>query len=131
MDHGAAESGCAVNNAKPKPAYSAPTAAGPHWSQTYPICIADNTAAPRYTEGEIVHAHPTMPVQAGNWVVIVERAKEGAVSPVSIIGRLVAILVDGDKRTIILHRPAFGDCEIDAQNVLTMHRIVGSSEADT
>lgn len=120
-----------MRKAKAKHEHSALVATGVDWSQTYPVTITDKTASPRYNPGEVVHVHPNLPVHPGNWVLVVQKSKEEGASPVSIVGKFLAALVDGDQRTVILHRPQYGDCELKDETVLTIHRIVGSSEADT
>jgi len=106
----------------------APVVTGVDWKQTYSVRVTDSTASPRYLLGEVVHVHPTLPVQSGDWVLVVQKSDEEGAPPVSIIGKLVATLLDGDQRKIILHRPAFGDREL--HGVLTIHHIVGSSVAE-
>jgi hypothetical protein len=98
------------------------------WSQTYPVIVTDDTASPRCRPGDTVHVHPGSPVYDGDWVLIVQKAPTNSASPVSVIARLVA----RDKRVVILQRlnPA-GVYTLPAHTVLSIHRIVGSSEAGT
>lgn len=116
-----------MSKAKAIHAHTAPAATGVDWSQTYSVCITDDTASPRYNPGDVLHVHPSLPILSGNWVLIVQRAKEGT-SPVSIIGKLIA----RDGKVVILQRlNPVSVHTLDPSRILSIHRIVGSSEVDT
>jgi hypothetical protein len=119
-----------LRKAKDKQAHNAPVATGPDWSQTYSVCVTDTTASPRYNPGEVVHVNADLPIRNGDWVLVVQKPTKVEMSPVSIIGKFIVTLVDGDRRIIILDRLPFGECELTSQSVLTIHRIVGCSEGD-
>jgi phage repressor protein C with HTH and peptisase S24 domain len=92
----------------------------------YAVYISGTSMEPRYMPGELVHIHPGRPITIGAYVLIQKRSKTTGEPPLAVIKRLVRR--SGSKITFSQHNPE-KTFEIKADEILSMHRVVGSSEA--
>ncbi len=92
----------------------------------YAVYVLGGSMAPRYNQGELAHIHPGKPVTRGAYVLIQKRPAAEGEPPLAVIKRLVRR--SGSKIVVAQHTPA-KEFEIKAGEVLSMHRVVGSSEA--
>lgn len=90
----------------------------------YAVYILGTSMEPRYNQGEMAHIHPSKPVGPGAYVLVQRRAKNGE-PPTAVIKRLVRR--SGSKIVLEQLSPA-KTFEIKADEVLSIHRVVGSSE---
>lgn len=92
----------------------------------YAVYIAGNSMEPRFFEGEAVHIHPAKPVTIGSFVLVqLKPASEGE-SPRAVVKRLVKR--SASKVVLEQYNPP-KTFEIKASEVVSMHRVVGLSEA--
>jgi phage repressor protein C with HTH and peptisase S24 domain len=80
---------------------------------------------PRYHPGEIIYVHPDKPVTVGSYVFVQLRTKIEGEAP----ERLIKRLAKKTRTRIVLQQ--FNPVELSdiaLNDVLSMHRIVGSSE---
>lgn len=91
----------------------------------YAVYVSGHSMEPRYEAGEILYVHPGRVVLPGAYVVVQKRSSDGE-PPLAVVKRLVrraggqVILAQTNpKKTII----------VPASEVLSIHKIVGSTEA--
>jgi phage repressor protein C with HTH and peptisase S24 domain len=91
----------------------------------YAVYVVGASMEPRYHPGELVHIHPGKPLTVGAYVLVQRRAKDGD-TPRAVIKRLV-------KRTatkIVLEQfNPQKTFDIRADDIVSIHRVVGSGEA--
>jgi phage repressor protein C with HTH and peptisase S24 domain len=92
----------------------------------YAVYVMGGSMAPRYHQGELVHIHPGKPVTPGAYILIQKKPAAEGEPPLAVIKRLVRR--SGSKIVVAQHTPA-KEFEIKAGEVLSLHRVVGSSEA--
>lgn len=92
----------------------------------YAVYILGTSMEPRYNQGELAHIHPSKPVTPGCFVLVQKKPKTAGEPPYAVIKRLVRR--SGSKIVLASLSPA-REFEIKADEVLSMHRVVGSSEA--
>lgn len=82
--------------------------------------------APRYHSGELAHIHPHKPVQIGSYVLVQKKPSGPGEPPLAVIKRLVRR--SGNKIILEQYNPA-KTFELKLDEVVSMHRVVGSGEA--
>lgn len=92
----------------------------------YGVYVRGSSMSPRYDEGMIVHIHPAKPVQPGDYVLVQRRPAEDEGSPRAVIKRLVRR--SGSKVVLAQINPP-KQFDVPAAEIVSIHRIVGSSEA--
>lgn len=92
----------------------------------YAVYISGTSMEPRYRTGEILHIHPAKPVRPGDYVLIQRRPRQEGEPPLAV----VKLLIRRTASKLILgqHNPA-KEIEVPAGDVVSIHRVVGSSEA--
>jgi phage repressor protein C with HTH and peptisase S24 domain len=80
---------------------------------------------PRYHPGEILHVHPGRPVLPGAYVIVQKRSTDGE-PPLAVVKRLVR---RSGSRVILEQLNPKREMEVPASEVVSIHRVVGSSEA--
>ena len=94
-------------------------------ADAYAIYIEEESMVPRYMPGEVVYVHPGRPLTMGCFVVVQLRPVREGEPPRALIKQL-------QKRTpakLVLHQynpPQ--DLEFDAQDVVSIHRVIWSGE---
>lgn len=92
----------------------------------YAVYIVGTSMEERYRSGEILHIHPVKPVRPGDYVLVQRKPRQEGDPPLAVVKMLV-------RRTAskLVLRQLNPDKEIDvpAAEVVSIHRIVGSSEA--
>lgn len=92
----------------------------------YAVYIAGESMAPRYHPGELVHIHPGRPVTIGAYVLVQMKEKDAGDGPKAVVKRLSKR--SATKITLEQFNP-HKVIEIKADEVVSMHRVVGASEA--
>lgn len=92
----------------------------------YAVYIRGGSMDPRYHAGELIHIHPGKPVTPGCYVLVQKRPNADGEPPLAIVKQLVRR--SASKVTLAQLSPA-KDFEVRADEILSMHRIVGSSES--
>lgn len=92
----------------------------------YAVYVTGNSMEPRYNAGELAHIHPGKPVTPGAYVLVQKKPKTDGEVPLAVIKRLVRR--SGSKIVLCQLSPA-KEIELKPDEVLSMHRVVGSSEA--
>lgn len=95
-------------------------------SNAYGIYVAGGSMEPRYHPGEMVYVNPGKPPQIGNYVVVQLHPLNEADGPRALIKRLIKRT--GKKTTFEQYSPA-ETFDIPNDEIKSMHRIVGSSDA--
>ena len=93
-------------------------------AQAYAVYVVGASMEPRYHPGEVVHIHPGKPVNVGAYVLVQRRAKGGD-TPLAVIKRLVKRTPT--RLTLEQFNPA-KTFEIKAEDIVSVHRVVGSGE---
>lgn len=94
--------------------------------QSYAVFATGDSMEPRYHSGEVVYIHPGKPVVLGNYVLVQLRPQEGDSTPRAVLKRLVKR--SGNKIILRQYNPE-KTFTLMADEILSMHRIVGSGEA--
>lgn len=92
----------------------------------YAVYVLGTSMEPRYNQGELAHIHPSKPVTPGSYVLVQKKPKGSGEPPYAVIKQLVRR--SGSKIVLASLSPA-KEFEIKADEVQSMHRVVGSSEA--
>src|ERR1044071_6723408 len=92
----------------------------------YAVYIAGSSMEPKYSPGDIAHIHPYKPVTPGCYVLVQRKPHGPGEAPLAVIKRLVKR--SGDKIILEQTSPA-KTITLKADEVISMHRVVGSSEA--
>jgi phage repressor protein C with HTH and peptisase S24 domain len=92
----------------------------------YGVYVKGDSMAPRYEEGMIVHLHPFKRVQAGDYVLVQRKPLEDGDAPLAIIKRLVK--QTPTKYVLESLSPPGKRYEVPAEEVVSIHRIVGTTE---
>lgn len=92
----------------------------------YAVYVKGDSMAPRYEPGEIVHVHPGKPVLRGSYVLVQRNNPADESQPLAIIKRLVR--QSGSKVTLGQLNPK-KEFDVPAGDIVSIHKIVGSSEA--
>lgn len=91
----------------------------------YAVYISGDSMQPRYHAGELAHIHPGKPPTVGSYVLVQKRPAHEGEAPRAVIKRLVRR--SGNKITLEQYNPA-KTFEIRVDEVVSMHRVVGSGE---
>lgn len=91
----------------------------------YAVFVTDTSMEPRYSEGDLVHIHPAKPATAGCCVLVLRKVVPDDGTTRGIIRRLVKR--SGSKVTLAQFNPD-RTFDIRADDIVSMHRVVGSSE---
>jgi phage repressor protein C with HTH and peptisase S24 domain len=91
----------------------------------YAVFITGLSMIPRYRPGELAHVHPGKPVNPGDYVLVQRKPAQDGDPPIAV----VKLLVKRTASKLILeqHNPN-KTIDIPAGEVVSIHRIVGSSE---
>lgn len=92
----------------------------------YAVYVTGTSMEPRYHPGELVHIHPGMPKQPGNYVLVQRKPLHEGDPPLAVVKKLVRR--SGSKVTLAQLNPP-KTFEVPADEVISIHKIVGSSEA--
>lgn len=92
----------------------------------YAVFVTGTSVSPRYEPGEVIHVHPGRPVLPGAWVLVQRRPRHEGEPPLAIIKRLVRR--SATKITLEQLTPP-KRFDVPADDIVSIHRIVGSSEA--
>jgi len=92
----------------------------------YAVYINGSSMEPRYKAGEMAHIHPHKPVTIGAYVLVQKRSKEPGEPPLAVIKELVRR--SGSKIVLAQINPP-KTFEIKLDEIVSIHRVVGSSEA--
>ncbi len=92
----------------------------------YAVYVVGRSMEPRYRHGEKAHIHPGKPVQPGDYVLVQRKPAHDGEPPLAVIKRLVRRT--GAKLVLCQLNPE-KEIEIPSSEVVSVHRIVGSSEA--
>ena len=92
----------------------------------YAVYVVGASMEPRYHPGELVHVHPGKPLTIGAYVLVQRRAKNDEDPPLAVIKRLVKRT--GSKIVLEQFNP-HKNFEIRADDIVSIHRVVGSGEA--
>lgn len=92
----------------------------------YAVYITGSSMEPRYLAGELAHINPHKPVTPGAYVLVQKKPLGPGEAPLAVIKRLVKR--SGSKVILSQHSPA-REIELKADEIVSMHRVVGSSEA--
>lgn len=92
----------------------------------YAVYVRGESMKPRYLPGELAHINPAKPVSPGNYVLVQRKPKQEGDSPLAV----VKLLIRRTASKLILgqHNPE-KEIEVPASEVMSIHRVVGSSEA--
>lgn len=91
----------------------------------YAVYVVGASMEPRYHPGELVHIHPGKPLTIGAYVLVQRRGKDGD-APLAVIKRLIKRT--GSKIVLEQFNP-HKSFEIRADDIVSIHRVVGSGEA--
>ena len=91
----------------------------------YAVYVVGASMEPRYHPGELVHIHPGKPLTIGAYVLVQRRPKDGD-TPAAVIKRLIKRT--GSKIVLEQFNP-HKTFEIRADDIVSIHRVVGSGEA--
>lgn len=90
----------------------------------YALYVTGESMVPRYFDGELIHVHPGKPLKPGAFVVVQMRVGEDPTPQV-----LIKQFKRKTANALILHQfNPDKDLTFPAENVLHVHRIVGSGE---
>lgn len=92
----------------------------------YAVYIVGTSMEPRYFAGEAGFVHPGKPVTAGSFVLVQLKPKIEGDAPRAVLKRLVRR--SGSKVVLEQYNPA-RTFDLKAEEILSMHRVVGSTEA--
>jgi phage repressor protein C with HTH and peptisase S24 domain len=92
----------------------------------YAVYVTGTSMEPRYHAGETVHIHPGKPILPGAYVLVQRKPKGPGEPPLAVIKRLVRR--SGNRVILEQYNPP-KTFEIKADDIVSIHRIVGSSES--
>lgn len=92
----------------------------------YGVYVRSDSMSPRYDEGMIVHLHPGKPVQPGDYVLVQRKAAEEGEPPRAVIKRLVR---RSASKVVLAQLNPPKQFDVPAAEIVSIHRIVGSSES--
>lgn len=92
----------------------------------YAVFIKGESMAPRYEPGEIVHVHPGRPPQPGSYVLVQRHNPDDETQPLAVVKRLVR---RSGSKVILAQLNPKKEFEVPAGEIVSMHKVVGSSEA--
>lgn len=92
----------------------------------YAVYITGSSMTPRYEQGEIAHIHPGRPTPAGCYVLVQRKPRQEGEPPLAVLKRLVKRT--GTKVTLEQYNPP-KTFDVPLTDIVSIHRIVGSSEA--
>jgi phage repressor protein C with HTH and peptisase S24 domain len=92
----------------------------------YAVYVVGVSMEPRYHPGELVHIHPGKPLTVGAYVLVQRRPKNDGDPPLAVIKRLARRT--GSKIVLEQFNPP-KSFEIKADDIVSLHRVVGSGEA--
>ena len=92
----------------------------------YAVYVVGDSMEPRYHSGELVYVHPGRPVDVGAYVLVQVKPKDDGDAPRAVVKRLVRR--SATKVTLEQFNPK-KTIELKANDILSMHRVVGSGEA--
>jgi phage repressor protein C with HTH and peptisase S24 domain len=92
----------------------------------YAVYVVGASMEPRYHPGELVHIHPGKPLTVGAYVLVQRRPKNDGDPPLAVIKRLARRT--GSKIVLEQFNPP-RTYEIKSDDVVSIHRVVGSGEA--
>jgi phage repressor protein C with HTH and peptisase S24 domain len=93
--------------------------------RAYAVYIVGGSMEPRYYAGEIAHVHPGKPVTIGAFVLVQIRPEHDGETPRAVVKRLVKR--SATKLTLEQYNPP-KKFEIKADDIVSLHRVVGSGE---
>lgn len=91
----------------------------------YAVFVSGHSMEPRYWPGELVHVHPGKPIGPGNYVLVQRKPAQEGDPPLAVVKRLVKRTAS--KVVLEQHNPS-KHIEVPASEVVSIHRVVGSSE---
>jgi phage repressor protein C with HTH and peptisase S24 domain len=92
----------------------------------YAVYVTGSSMEPRYHPGELAHIHPHKPITVGAYVLVQKKPKGPGEPPLAVIKRLVR---RSGNRIILEQTSPAKTFEVKADEIVSMHRVVGSSEA--
>ena len=92
----------------------------------YAVYVVGASMEPRYHPGELVHIHPGKPLTVGAYVLVQRRPKNDGEPPLAVIKRLAKR--SGVKIVLEQFNPP-RSFEIKTDDIVSIHRVVGSGEA--
>ena len=92
----------------------------------YAVYVVGASMEPRYHPGEVVHIHPGRPIDIGAYVLVQRKPKASGEAPLAVIKRLAKRT--GAKITLEQFNPP-KSFEIKSDDIVSIHRVVGSGEA--
>ena len=92
----------------------------------YGVYVVGGSMEPRYYPGELVLIHPGKPVTLGAFVLVQRKPKHDGDPPLAVIKRLIKRTAS--KITLEQFNPA-KSFDIRADDIVSVHRVVGASEA--
>ena len=92
----------------------------------YAVYVLGASMEPRYHPGELVHIHPGKPLTVGAYVLVQRRPKNDGDPPLAAIKRLARRT--GSKIVLEQFNPP-KSFEIKSDDIVSIHRVVGSGEA--
>jgi phage repressor protein C with HTH and peptisase S24 domain len=95
-------------------------------ADAYAVYVTGSSMEPRYHPGELAHIHPHKPVTPGCYVLVQKKPTGPGEAPLAVIKRLVK---RSGNRIILEQTSPAKTFEIKADEVVSMHRVVGSREA--
>lgn len=92
----------------------------------YAVYVMGASMEPRYHPGELAHIHPHKPVTIGAYVLVQKKPNGPGEAPLAVIKRLVKR--SGNRIMLEQFNPP-KTFEIKADEIVSMHRVVGSGES--
>lgn len=94
--------------------------------KAYAVYITGTSMVPRYQPGELVHIHPGKPVSIGAYVLVQKKPKGDGDSPMAVVKELSR---RSPTKTTLRQLNPENTFDLKNEEILTIHRVVGSSEA--
>jgi phage repressor protein C with HTH and peptisase S24 domain len=92
----------------------------------YAVYVVGASMEPRYHPGELVHIHPGKPLTVGAYVLVQRKPRNDGEPPLAVIKRLARRT--GSKIVLEQFNPS-KSFEIKTDDIVSIHRVVGSGEA--
>lgn len=92
----------------------------------YAVFVSGSSMAPRYRSGELAHVHPGKPVNPGDYVLVQRKPRQEGEPPLAVVKQLVRRTAS--KVILAQHNPE-KQIDVPADEIVSIHRVVGSSEA--
>lgn len=92
----------------------------------YGVYVAGASMEPAYYPGYVLHIHPGKPITNGCYVLVQRKPRQEGDPPLAVVKRLVKRTAS--KLVLEQHNPA-KQIEVPLSEVVSIHRVVGSSEA--